>query len=54
MLSVLLFHRMGTFLFINLWITNNFISIIKKNWHRILIVLLTKLCYENQECAHCI
>jgi hypothetical protein len=30
LLSVLMFHRMGTFLFVDLWITNNFISIIKK------------------------
>jgi len=30
LLSVLMFHRMGTFLFIDLWISHNFISIIKK------------------------
>jgi len=53
LLSVVMFHRMGTFLFTDLWITNNFISVIKKKWHRILLVWLPKLCYENQEYAHC-
>lgn len=31
---------------------HNFISIMKKNWHRILTVLLTRLSYENQVYAH--
>ena len=54
LLGVVMFPKISTFLFIDLWITNNFISIMKKNWHKILTVLLTRLSYENQVYAHCI